>query len=47
VADDPRWAASEARLVEAIRDEVVAAPDGRITFARFMRRALTEPGLGY
>jgi len=44
---DPRWAASEPRLVEAIRDEILAAPDRRITFARFMERALTEPGLGY
>jgi SAM-dependent MidA family methyltransferase len=47
VADDPRWAGSERRLVEAIRDEIEAAPDRRITFARFMERALTEPGLGY
>ncbi len=37
----------EPRLVEAIRDEIRAAPGGRITFARFMERALTEPGLGY
>jgi SAM-dependent MidA family methyltransferase len=33
--------------VEAIRDEIVVAPGRRITFARFMERALTEPGLGY
>jgi len=44
---DPRWAASEVGLVEAIRDEILAAPERRITFARFMERALTEPGLGY
>lgn len=44
---DPRWAASEPLLVEAIRDEILAAPGRRITFARFMERALTEPGLGY
>jgi SAM-dependent MidA family methyltransferase len=44
---DPRWADSEPRLVEAIRDEILAAPDRRITFARFMERALTEPRLGY
>jgi SAM-dependent MidA family methyltransferase len=44
---DPRWAASEPRLVAAIRDEILAAPGERITFARFMARALTEPGLGY
>ncbi len=30
-----------------IRDEILAAPERRITFARFMERALTEPGLGY
>jgi SAM-dependent MidA family methyltransferase len=33
--------------VAAIRDEIIEAPEGRITFARFMERALTEPGLGY
>ncbi len=44
---DPRWAGSEPRLVAAIRDEILAAPGQRITFARFMARALTEPGLGY
>lgn len=47
VADDPRWAGSEPRLVRAIRDEILGAPSRRITFARFMQRALTEPGLGY
>jgi SAM-dependent MidA family methyltransferase len=47
VADDRRWADSEPRLVEALRDEILAAPGQRITFARFMERALTEPGLGY
>jgi SAM-dependent MidA family methyltransferase len=44
---DPRWADSEVRLVEAIRDEILGAPERRITFARFMQRALTEPLLGY
>jgi SAM-dependent MidA family methyltransferase len=44
---DVRWEDSEPRLVAAIRDEILAAPEGRITFARFMERALTEPGLGY
>lgn len=44
---DPRSARSEGRLVRSIRDEIVAAPERRITFARFMERALTEPGLGY
>lgn len=37
----------EPRLVEAIRDEIARAPERRITFARFMQRALTEPDLGY
>ena len=37
----------EPRLVERIRDEILASPHRRITFARFMERALTEPGLGY
>ena len=44
---DERWASSEPRLVERLRDEILASPDRRITFARFMERALTEPGLGY
>ena len=44
---DTRWDDSEPRLVEAIRDEILRAPRQRITFARFMERALTEPGLGY
>ena len=30
-----------------IRDEILAAPRQRITFARFMQHALTEPDLGY
>jgi SAM-dependent MidA family methyltransferase len=38
---------SEPRLVERIREEILAAPAGRISFARFMAMALTEPGLGY
>jgi len=33
--------------VGRIRDEILAAPHARITFARFMQRALTEPGVGY
>ena len=44
---DRRWEGSETRLVEVIRDEIVSSTTGRITFARFMERALTEPGLGY
>lgn len=40
-------AAGEPRLVELIRDEILDSPGQRITFARFMQRALTEPGLGY
>ena len=47
MVEDPRWAGSEPRLVEAIRDEILRAPEQCITFARFMERALTEPGLGY
>lgn len=43
----PGTAASEPRLVALIRDEVEGSPDRRITFARFMERALGEPGLGY
>jgi SAM-dependent MidA family methyltransferase len=38
---------SEPRLVALLRDEILAAPNERITFARFMERVLTEPGLGY
>ncbi len=45
--DEHRLAESEPVLVERIRDEIEEAPDRRITFARFMERALTEPGLGY
>ena len=45
--EDPRLHASEAELVGRIRDEILGAPERRITFARFMERALTEPGLGY
>ena len=47
MADDARWAESEPRLVEVLRDEILASPGGRITFARFMERVLTEPELGY
>ena len=36
-----------AELVTLIRAEIEAAPDRRITFARFMDRALYEPTLGY
>jgi SAM-dependent MidA family methyltransferase len=43
--DAAKLAESEPRLVEAIRDEILAR--GPMTFARFMERALTEPGLGY
>jgi SAM-dependent MidA family methyltransferase len=46
-AVDPRWAGSQPALVAAIRGEILASPKQRITFARFMERALTEPGLGY
>lgn len=39
--------ASHQPLVDLIRGEIERAPGRRITFARFMERALTEPGLGY
>ena len=35
------------QLVALIRAEIDRAPERRITFARFMERALYEPGLGY
>jgi SAM-dependent MidA family methyltransferase len=38
---------SPSELVALIRAEIEAAPDRRITFARFMERALYEPRLGY
>jgi SAM-dependent MidA family methyltransferase len=40
-------AVRSAELADVIRAEIEAAPDGRITFARFMERALYEPRLGY
>ena len=46
-AQEPPPAEGEPQLVAAIRDEIAHAPDRRITFARFMQRALTEPELGY
>ena len=47
VPGDPGQWDSEPRLVGRIRDEILASPDRRITFARYMERVLTEPGLGY
>jgi SAM-dependent MidA family methyltransferase len=44
-ADDS--AVRSAELTDLIRTEIEGAPDGRITFARFMERALYEPRLGY
>ena len=44
---DPGPIDGDPRLVARIRDEIAGSPGGRITFARFMARALTEPGLGY
>lgn len=44
---DPGPVDPEPRLVARIRDEIEASPERRITFARFMERALTEPDLGY
>lgn len=38
---------SDPVLVARIREAIEAAPGRRITFARFMEQALTEPGLGY
>ncbi|MBA2275240.1 MAG: SAM-dependent methyltransferase [Chloroflexi bacterium] len=46
-ARDERWADSEPALVELIREEILAAPAQRITFARYMDLALTAPELGY
>ncbi|HSM32509.1 MAG TPA: SAM-dependent methyltransferase [Anaerolineae bacterium] len=46
-SSDPRWDGSEPRLVAAIRSEIMAAPGQRITFARFMQRALSDPAVGY
>jgi SAM-dependent MidA family methyltransferase len=40
-------AVRSAELADLIRAEIEGAPDGRITFARFMERALYEPRLGY
>ena len=42
---DPESVGEDAELVEALRDEILR--DGPITFARFMARALYEPGHGY
>ena len=36
-----------ARLTAVVRAEIDSAPERRITFARFMERALYEPELGY
>ena len=50
---DPSTAGSSDRsaglagLADLIRAEIEASPDRRITFARFMERALYEPDLGY
>ena len=44
---DPRWAGSHPVLVAALRDEIMASPGHRISFARFMERVLTDPELGY
>ncbi len=42
---DPEAVGEDAELVAALRDEI--ATNGPITFARFMERALYEPGHGY
>jgi SAM-dependent MidA family methyltransferase len=46
-AASPADAARSAELTALIRAEIESAPEGRITFARFMERALYEPELGY
>jgi SAM-dependent MidA family methyltransferase len=43
----PAPGTASAELVARIRAEIEASPDRRITFARFMERALYEPDLGY
>ncbi len=43
----PTMGGSDPVLVGLIQDEIAASPGQRITFARFMEMALTEPGLGY
>jgi SAM-dependent MidA family methyltransferase len=47
VADPADAAARSAELVSRIRAEIESSPDRRITFARYMERALYEPDLGY
>ena len=42
---DPESVGEDAELVERLREEIRS--DGPITFARFMERALYEPGHGY
>jgi SAM-dependent MidA family methyltransferase len=46
---DPRPPSTErpAQLAAVIRAEIQSNPDRRITFARYMERALYEPDLGY
>jgi SAM-dependent MidA family methyltransferase len=44
---DAKSAESSAELASVIRAEIESNPDRRITFARFMERALYEPDLGY
>jgi SAM-dependent MidA family methyltransferase len=43
----PASADRSAELTALIRAEIEPSPEHRITFARFMERALYEPGLGY
>jgi SAM-dependent MidA family methyltransferase len=40
-------AGRSSELAALIRAEIEASPEGRVTFARYMERALYEPGLGY
>jgi SAM-dependent MidA family methyltransferase len=44
---EPDAAARSAKLAALIRAEIESSPDRRITFARYMERALYEPEIGY
>jgi len=51
ISSEPPFADASAdrasRLTSLIRAEIESSPERRITFARFMERALYEPALGY
>ncbi|MGD0248426.1 MAG: SAM-dependent methyltransferase [Candidatus Limnocylindrales bacterium] len=46
-APEPSVSPADNPLADLIRTEIETSPDRRITFARFMERALYEPDLGY